>query len=349
MTTLATHTYPEYKTTERQVQCQSLNWHIRTTGSGPLCLLVHGTGASVHSWANLAPLLAEHYTVVMVDLPGHAQTITPNNTDLTLIGMADALFHLIEQEQLHSHMMIGHSAGAAILMQLCLEHPECTKRLVSINAAVIPLQGLASYLFAPLARVSAAGDWMPRFFSYRAKNNRNIKKLLDSTGSIVDEASFERYAELFRDTQHVSGVLRMMANWRLESLNVALSRLTIPVLLIAATGDKTIPLRDTYKLQQRLPTDIVSLAIVKGFGHLVHEENPQAVAKLILNPNAPDVEHAVPPIEHAVPPIEHAVPPIEHVTPAQRIVIPAQAGIHDHRTTDSRLRGNDDRLSENDK
>ncbi len=294
MTTHALLSQSGHSTTERQVQCQSLSWHIRTLGSGPLCLLVHGTGASVHSWANLAPLLAEHYTVVMVDLPGHAQTITPHNADLTLTGMADSLYQLIEQEQLHSELLIGHSAGAAILMQLCLEHPECAKRLVCINAAVVPLQGLASYVFAPLAKVSAASEWMPRFFSFRAKNNRNIKKLLDSTGSVVDEASFDRYAELFRDTQHVSGVLRMMANWKLDNLNAALSRFKTPVLLIAATGDKTIPLRDTYKLQQRLPADIVTVAILKEFGHLVHEENPLSVAELILNLNTSDIKHVIP-------------------------------------------------------
>ena len=266
----------------RQVRCGPFDWHVRSAGSGPLCLLLHGTGASVHTWDNLYPLLAPHYSLVMVDLPGHANTKTPADAALTLPAIAKALHALIEQEDLQAELIIGHSAGAAIMFELCLQYPHNAKQLISINAAVIPLNGLAGYLFAPLARVSATLGFMPAFFSYRAGNDRNIKKLLDSTGSKVDDNSFRQYAQLFRNTDHVAGVLKMMASWRLEALNGRLGRLQIPVLLIAGSNDKTIPLRDTYKLQKLLPADKVSVSVINNVGHLLHEEDPQAVASLIV-------------------------------------------------------------------
>jgi magnesium chelatase accessory protein len=43
----------------------------------PTVLLLHGTGASTHSWRALAPLLARRCTVVALDLPGHGFTGTP--------------------------------------------------------------------------------------------------------------------------------------------------------------------------------------------------------------------------------------------------------------------------------
>jgi len=271
----------------RKIRVGALQWHIRTQGSGPVCLLIHGTGASVHSWDKLAPLLAAHYTVVMIDLPGHADTVTPADADLTLQGMAAALFEFIEHENLHPELIVGHSAGAAIMLELCLEHPHCAKKLACINAAVIPLGGLAGYLFLPLARLSAASAWMPRFFSFRARNDSNVKKLLDSTGSVVDPESFRRYAELFSDPAHVSGVLRMMANWHLEKLNARLGQIQQPVKLIAASDDKTIPLRDIYKLRQLLPAEQVKVYVVNGGGHLLHEEDPSSVARIILDTVAP--------------------------------------------------------------
>ncbi|MDB3936348.1 alpha/beta fold hydrolase, partial [Granulosicoccus sp.] len=201
--TLAPALAPAPTPTLRMVRSGKFTWHVKTVGTGPICLLIHGTGASVHSWDNLAELLAQHFTLVMMDLPGHAQTETPAHASLTLPAMAEALLQLIEQEELQAEMIIGHSAGAAIMLECALQHPECARRLVSINGAVVPLQGLAGYLFSPLARVGANSGWMANFFAYRAKNDRNIKKLLDSTGSTVDAASFRRYAELFSDPTHV--------------------------------------------------------------------------------------------------------------------------------------------------
>jgi len=41
-------------------------------GEGPVVLLIHGTGASTHSFRKLAPLLVPYYTVVAPDLPATA-------------------------------------------------------------------------------------------------------------------------------------------------------------------------------------------------------------------------------------------------------------------------------------
>ena len=59
------------------VNAAGLRWHVQSFGDGPLLLMLHGLGASTHSWRGLAPLLATHYRVVMIDLPGHAFTSTP--------------------------------------------------------------------------------------------------------------------------------------------------------------------------------------------------------------------------------------------------------------------------------
>lgn len=263
-----------------KVTVGELVWNIRTTGTGPCCLLIHGTGASIHTWNNLVPFLSPHFTLVMMDLPGHAQTGTPIQTDLSLPGMSASIHQLIEHLGIRPSLIVGHSAGAAIMMQLCLQYKQLDASLVSINGAVVPLGGIAGYVFSPLARMSAAGSWMSHFFAFRARNQRNVKKLLDSTGSTIDEQSFQHYARLFQQPDHVAGVLRMMANWRLEKLLPHLGRLGNPVQLVAADCDKTIPLRDAYRLNQLLKQS--SLSVIKNKGHMVHEEDPASVARIIL-------------------------------------------------------------------
>ena len=61
----------------RFVTVGAMRWHVQVMGSGPVLLLLHGTGASSHSWRDLAPRLARHFTVLAPDLPGHGFSAQP--------------------------------------------------------------------------------------------------------------------------------------------------------------------------------------------------------------------------------------------------------------------------------
>ena len=47
----------------RLVDAGGVRWHVQRMGRGPVLLLVHGTGASTHSWRALMPLLATRFDV----------------------------------------------------------------------------------------------------------------------------------------------------------------------------------------------------------------------------------------------------------------------------------------------
>ena len=59
----------------RFVEVAGQRWHVQLlpgpAADAPVVLLVHGTGASTHSWRALMPLLARRAAVLAVDLPGH--------------------------------------------------------------------------------------------------------------------------------------------------------------------------------------------------------------------------------------------------------------------------------------
>jgi magnesium chelatase accessory protein len=84
-------------------------------------LLLHGTGASAHSWRTLAPLLAARHDVIAPDLPGHGFTRAEGRRPLTLPAMAQALAALLRVLGVRPRWIIGHSAGAAIAAQMCLQ------------------------------------------------------------------------------------------------------------------------------------------------------------------------------------------------------------------------------------
>src|SRR5262245_57971047 len=102
----------------RFVEAAGYRWHVQVMGEGPVALLAHGTGAATHSWRMLMPLLAQHFTVVAPDLPGHGFTQSPPGHRLSLVGMAQDLAALCKTLGVSPPLALGHSAGAAILARM---------------------------------------------------------------------------------------------------------------------------------------------------------------------------------------------------------------------------------------
>ena len=67
-------------------------------------------------------------------------------------------------------MAAGHSAGAAILVRMCLDGQIAPQGLVSLNGAMLPLGGSAGQLFSPLAKLLAGLPLLPDLFAWRARD-----------------------------------------------------------------------------------------------------------------------------------------------------------------------------------
>ena len=268
-----------HRAASRFVEAGGLRWHVQQLGSGPVALLVHGTGASTHSWRELAAALAHRHHVVMMDLPGHAftQSLPPGRA--TLPAVATGLATLLERLRLAPEIAIGHSAGAAILARMALDgriHPQL---LVSLNGALLPLPGLPGAVWLPMARMLAANSLAARLFAWRAADPAAVRRLVASTGSRLDDAGVDWYARLVRNRGHVMATLQMMASWDLEALQRDLPRLATPLLLLVGADDSTVPPSESERVASLVPRSrVLRLA---GLGHLAHEERPLEVARRI--------------------------------------------------------------------
>lgn len=254
-------------------------WHLQRAGSGPRLLLLHGTGASVHSFRDLLPRLAASFDVLAPDLPGHGYSESPPGGRLGLHALACDLGELLDGVDFLPQFAVGHSAGAAILAQMALDGTLHLERLIGINAALLPLAGPSRRLFAPLARLAAATRVAPWLIARQARDPRAIRRLLEGTGSHIDDAGIALYQRLFTRQEHVAAVLGMMAQWDLDALPAALAALECPLALITASGDLAVDPREATTVS-RLASD-VTIERIAGCGHLVHEENPGLVARLV--------------------------------------------------------------------
>jgi len=268
------------RASSRFVQAAGLRWHVQVTGTGPPLLLLHGTGASSHSWRDMLPLLARHFQVVAPDLPGHAFTDRPAPNRLSLTGMAAAVTSLLGALEISPSVVVGHSAGAAVLVRMCLERNIAPRALVSLNGALLPLPGLPGMVFSPLAKLLSQFDLVPRMFARHAAVEPMVPRLLQDTGSALDPTGVDLYRRLASNPQHVGAALDMVAHWDLSQLKNELSHLTTPLLLVTGRNDKTIPPAASHAVRALLPkAGIVNLP---GLGHLAHEERPRLLAALLI-------------------------------------------------------------------
>ncbi|MFZ9685371.1 MAG: alpha/beta fold hydrolase BchO [Gemmobacter sp.] len=255
-------------------------WHVQSFGAGPDVWMLHGAGASAHSFRALGPRIAQAgWRVSVPDLPGHGFTRMGQPRRSGLRPMAEDLARLMATLDRPPVALIGHSAGGALALELVRLLGPGPRAVVTLNAALGHFRGVAGWLFPMLARLLALSPLVPPVFA-RSTGQAQVARLLAGTGSEVDAEGVALYARLIARPDHVSGALGMMAQWRLDPLLAALGEVRLPVLMLAGARDRAVPPEVSQAAARRLPqAECTTLA---GLGHLMHEEAPEAVARLIL-------------------------------------------------------------------
>jgi magnesium chelatase accessory protein len=262
----------------RFVDAGGTRWHVQhwPRPGAPVLLLLHGAGASTHSFAPLAPWLAPHFELIAPDLPGHGFSGPAPAGAAGMAGMALGVTALLRALQRPPGLIVGHSAGAAVAVSMVFDAEVRPRAIAGINAALLPLRGLAGTFFSPAAKLLALNPLVPRFFAWRAADRFVLDRLLASTGSKVDDHSRRWYGRLIANPGHVAGALAMMAQWDLPALAARLPGLPVPLHLLVGEHDGTIPPADAARVQALLPG--TTRLVLPGLGHLAHEEAPQRVA-----------------------------------------------------------------------
>lgn len=272
-------TWP-YASASRFVSCDGLRWHVQRLGSGPQLVLVHGTGASTHSWEGLVAALEADFTLVLVDLPGHGFTQALPRAEMTLASLSRRLASVIASLGLSPVGIVGHSAGAAIAIRAALDgRLPSLRMIVSVNGALLPWGGVARWLFPPLARVLSAGHLASHLLAARAARPGTVSRMLAGTGALPPPRSVRFYELLLEQCGHVQAALDMMAMWDLETLARELPRLRVPLELIACGADLAVPADAAFTVRDVVPDARVHF--IRALGHLAHEERPDEIARII--------------------------------------------------------------------
>ena len=261
----------------RFVRSGALTWHVQRLGEGPAIVLIHGTGASTHSWRDVAPILAERFTVLNLDLPGHGFTRGRLPTGLALPGISRALADLLAVEGIEPVVVAGHSAGAAVAVQLALDG--ATKaHVAALCPALRPYGGEASGMMSSFAKLLFANPVTPWLAAGVARFAVDTGSFLQkSTGSRIDRRGVQLYGRLFASPAHCAGAIGLMADWELAGIAAALPNLPVPMTVIHGEKDAAVPVKEGSEVAEISGGRFVAMT----GGHLAHEEEPARAAELI--------------------------------------------------------------------
>lgn len=268
----------------RFVLAGGIQWHVQQLGQGPCMLLLHGTGSGSFSWRDLLLTLAQHFTVIAPDLPGHAFSSRGPEGALSLPGMAESLCALLSELKLQPQVLVGHSAGAAIAAHMVQHHPTLltpNATLIGLNPAWLPLTGGASWLFGPAAKLAELNPLSAWATAKMAKQPGVVRRCLERTGSTLDAQGLDLYTRVLSNSGHIHGVLSMMAAWRLDALASQLREIRNPVFMAVGSHDQTIPPTLAREACLRMPQ--AQCVMQEGLGHLAHEQAPQGTSQQILH------------------------------------------------------------------
>src|ERR1700754_1038093 len=256
---------------------------VRDEGEGEALLLIHGMAGTSDTWRAILPQLAKKYRVIAPDLLGHGRSSKPR-TDYSLGAFAVGLRDLLDELEVDSATVVGHSLGGGIAMQFLYQHPDYCRRLILISSG-----GLGQDVGWILRLLSAPGAElvMPVIapgFVLRAGNS--IKSWLSSMGLRSPRGAeiWNAYSS-FSDAQTRESFLRTLRSvidYRGQSVS-ALNRLQLradlPTLAIWGEEDTIIPVDHVYSALRARPDCRVE--VLPGVGHFAHVEAPTEVVDLI--------------------------------------------------------------------
>jgi pimeloyl-ACP methyl ester carboxylesterase len=104
---------------------------------GPTFVLVHGIGVSSRYFHPVSAALAKRGEVWLVDLPGYGSAPNPRH-DVSIRDHAGVLGRFLENVEVQSPVLVGHSMGTQVISQLAVDRPELTDRVVLIAPTIYP-------------------------------------------------------------------------------------------------------------------------------------------------------------------------------------------------------------------
>jgi pimeloyl-[acyl-carrier protein] methyl ester esterase len=248
-----------------------MSLHVKQLGIGAPLLLIHGWGMHGGLWGRAAELLAQHFRVLAVDLPGHGYSVNNNRgkgqdpafplrpCQFALDGIVDELSAQFSEPL----TVCGWSLGGQIALCWAKRHPEQVQRLVLVASTPCFTRRIDWPCAMPAGTLAEFGEALQqnyaqilrRFLALQVRGSEQERELLATLRGALfshgepDLSALQLGLEILRDCD----------------LRSILPDISQPVLVIAGERDTLTPPQASHYLASHLPD--ARLAMISGAAH----------------------------------------------------------------------------------
>ena len=258
----------------------------RVEGKGDPVVLIHGFGEDSHIWDQQVSFLKEHCLLIIPDLPGSGKSSilslefgvernsklqTPNY--ISIDDYADCLKALLQEENIISCTMLGHSMGGYITLAFAEKYPSLLNGFGLIHSTAysdseekkkIRERGIG--LMAQYGALSFMKNTIPNLFgpSFKKEQYEKVDRLINASAGFTKEALQQYYRAM---------ILR-------PNRTAVLQSNPLPVLFVIGTEDAAVPLEEI--LQQTSLPNKSYIHVLPDVGHMSMWEAPDQLNRFIL-------------------------------------------------------------------
>jgi len=258
------------------IEVAGVRLHVRDSGphDAPALILLHGFGASLHTWEPWARLLSDKYRLIRFDFPGCGLSPPDPSGDYTDEHSMQLLSALMDRFGLTSATLVGNSMGGRIAWNFAARWPDRVERLILISP-----DGFASPGFEYLkpARVPASIKLM-RYVLPKALLRMSLAPAY-ADPHFLDDALTSRYYDLMLAPGARAAMIARMQQLVLTDPVPRLAAIKAPTLLLWGEQDRMIPFANAADYARAIPD--VTLVSLPQVGHLPQEEIPERSAALV--------------------------------------------------------------------
>ncbi len=241
-------------------------------------VLIHGTGASLHTFNGWTSGLKEEHRVIRMDLPGYGLTGPFPDGDYSMESYVEFLKSFLDQLEIDRCALAGNSLGGGIAWRFALQYPERVEKLILIDASGYQYKSQSQPIAFEIAKIPVIKNVL-KFITPRFVAKSSLENVYSDKSLVTDEL-VDRYFELTLREGNRQAFIDRFAAAKDTTAYRNIAAIKTPTLILWGEEDGLIPLESAYRFHEDLPND--TLVILPNLGHVPMEENPERSLKPVL-------------------------------------------------------------------